>query len=178
MPMSDPSHRPWVVDQLRHATGGNLAAITSVIDVGAGGGGWRLFLGPWLPRSRWTAVEIFEPYVDRFMLASHYHDVIVGDVRDLDPFPPADVIILGDVLEHMTRDQARLVWDRARAAAWRVILGIPVRPYPQGESQGNAWEAHIVDDWTDASVKASFPGIYAWSVNQDTGAYIAAGEAG
>src|SRR5690242_4035508 len=104
MPMSDPSHRPWVLEQLRVAAPAGLSIIGSVVDVGAGSGGWRQFLGPWLPQSRWTAIEIHEPYVDRFMLGSHYHRVVTGDVRDMDPFPPADLVIFGDVLEHMPAD--------------------------------------------------------------------------
>lgn len=175
MPMSDPSHRPFVLQQLRE-TFGDLHQVGSVVDVGAGFGGWREFLGPWMPRSRWTAIEIWEPYVDRFMLQHRYHHVIAGDVRDLDPFPPADLVIFGDVLEHMPAEDARAVWDRARAVARRLVIGIPVRPYPQGESEGNPWEAHITD-WTPGSVQGFFPGIYAGSCNVDTGAFIAEGEA-
>jgi|HubBroStandDraft_6_1064221.scaffolds.fasta_scaffold1051723_2 hypothetical protein len=178
MPMSDPSHRPWVLEHLRLAYPGALSLMTGqVVDVGAGFGGWREFLGPHLPRSRWTAVEIWKPYVDRFMLADRYHQVITGDVRDLDPFPPADVVIFGDVLEHMPAGDARQVWDRARAVAWRLVLGIPVRHYPQGESQGNPWEAHVTH-WNPSSVEGFFPGIYARSCNVDTGAFLAEGLAG
>jgi SAM-dependent methyltransferase len=176
MPMSDPSHRPWVLDRLFEIPGGP-AGIKTVVDVGAGGGGWRLFLGPHLPNSRWTAVEIWEPYVDRFMLRSHYQEVIVADVRDLDPFPAADLVIFGDVLEHMPAGDAVTVWDRARAAAGHLVIGIPVRPYPQGESQGNPWEAHV-EDWSDYSVRKVFPGIVAGTCGPDTGAYLAVGLAG
>lgn len=173
MPMSDPSHRPWVLDALREPFG-NLHQVGSVVDVGAGFGGWREFAGPWMPRSRWTAVEIWEPYVERFMLQHRYHQVITADVRDLDPFPPADLIIFGDVLEHMPAADARLVWGRARAVARQLVIGIPVRPYPQGESEGNPWEAHITD-WTPGQVEDWFAGIYARSVNVDTGAFLATG---
>ena len=176
MPMSDPSHRPFVLEQLRAAFGGDLNTVTSVIDVGAGFGGWREFLGPWLPRSRWTAIEIWEPYVDRFLLRYRYQDVLVADVRDLDPFPAADLIIFGDVLEHMPAHDARLVWDRARAVAHRLVIGIPVRPYPQGECEGNPYEAHITD-WNHGTVENWFPGIYAAQCNTDTGAFLAEGQA-
>jgi hypothetical protein len=174
--MSDPSHRPWVLDQLRDACGGDLNQVSTVTDVGAGFGGWREFAGPWMPRSRWTASEIFEPYVDRFMLQHRYHQVHVGDVRALDPFPASDVVIFGDVLEHMPAADAITVWERARAVAWRLVIGIPVRPYPQGESEGNPWEAHITD-WHPTLVENCFPGIYAASCNVDTGAFIAGGKA-
>lgn len=175
MPASDPSHRPWVLNQLlSEIDDGTLGEIRTVVDVGPGCGSWRIFLGPWMPQSRWTAVEIFEPYVDRFLLAHHYHDVIVGDVRDLDPFPACDLVIFGDVLEHMPAADALTVWDRARAVCRRLVLGIPVRDYPQGEWEGNAHEAHLTT-WDDASVRATFAGIYAGVTNGDTGAYLANG---
>jgi hypothetical protein len=148
--------------------------IETVVDVGPGCGSWRIFLGPWLPQSRWTAVEIHQPYVDRFLLAHHYHDVIVADVRDLDPFPACDLVIFGDVLEHMPAADALAVWGRARAVSSRLVLGIPVRHYPQGPWEGNDHEAHITT-WDDGSVRATFDGIYAGTCNGDTGAYLAEG---
>jgi hypothetical protein len=174
MPMSDPSHRPWVIKRLREAAGGDLGRVRSVIDVGAGFGGWREFAGPWMPNSRWTAVEIWQPYMERFMLPNRYHQVHCADVRLLDPFPRADIVIFGDVLEHMPAQDAAAVWYRARAVSWRLVIGIPVRPYPQGASQGNPFEAHVAD-WTEWQVRNTFDGIYAQSVNPDTGAFLAEG---
>lgn len=171
--MSDPSHRPWVLDQLREIPGG-LTGIKTVVDVGAGFGGWREFLGPHMPASRWTAVEIWEPYAERFMLEHRYHQVIIGDVRELVPFPAADLVIFGDVLEHMPAGDAVTVWARALAAASRLVIGIPVRPYPQGASQGNPYEAHVAD-WSDYTVQKMFAGIYAGQAGADTGAYLAEG---
>ena len=173
MPASDPSHRPWVKNHLE--TEEFLTSYRNVVDVGPGCAEWRIFLGPWMPGSRWTAIEIYQPYVDRFLLEHHYHQVTVADVRSVDPFPVADLVIFGDVLEHMPADDALAVWNRARAVSKRLILGIPVRPYPQGAWEGNDAEAHVTD-WTDASVRATFPGIYAGTCNADTGAYLAAGE--
>lgn len=176
--MSDPSHRPWVLEQLAAACAPqSLDKITSVVDVGAGFGGWREFLGPFMPRSRWTAIECWPPYADRFMLRHRYHDVVVADVREINPFPPADLVIFGDVLEHMPSGDARQVWDRARRAAWRLVIGIPVRPYPQGESEGNPYEAHITE-WTAGAVENWFEGVYARQTNADTGAFLAEGLAG
>lgn len=175
MAMSDPSHRPWVLHQLRDACGGDLGRIRSAVDAGAGLGGWKEFCGPWFGDCRWTAVEIHQPYVDRFIMQYRYANVLVCDLRDLDPFPPADVVFFGDVLEHMPADDAVKVWDRAREVSWRLVLGIPVREYPQGESLGNPHEAHLAT-WYTPTVLASFTGIYAHAENADTGAFIAEGK--
>lgn len=174
MPMSDPSHRPWVLNLLRKASADDLTLIQSAVDAGAGLGGWKEFTGPWMPSCAWTAVEIHAPYVERFIMQHRYQRVLVADLRDLDPFPAADVVFFGDVLEHMPAGDAVKVWDRARAVSWRLVLGIPVRDYPQGEVLGNPHEAHV-STWSTESVLASFAGIYAHRDNADTGAFIAEG---
>lgn len=176
MPLSDHSHRPWVLKQLEKAAG-DLTRIRSAVDAGAGFGAWKEFCGPWTgDQCEWTAIEIWEPYVSRFLLPYRYRAVICADLRDLDPFPAADVVFLGDVLEHMTEQEAVTVWDRARKSAWRLVTGIPVVPYPQGEAEGNPHEEHV-STWSPESVLASFGGIYAHRVNAVTGAFIAEGEA-
>jgi hypothetical protein len=68
------------------------------------------------------------------------------------------------------------VWNRAWRSSWRLVLGIPVTEYPQGEAEGNPYEAHV-STWSPESVLASFAGIYAHQCNAVTGAFIAEGEA-
>jgi len=172
--MSDPSHRPFVLQQLIGAAWGR-DRIRSAVDAGTGFGGWQAFAGPWWPNCTWTAVEIHEPYRDRFLYDFRYPGgVHIADLRDLDPYPQADVWFLGDVLEHMSAADAVKVWEKAREAAWRVVLGIPIRDYPQGEWGGNPHEAHVAT-WYTETVLRDLPGIYAHQANQDTGAFIAAG---
>jgi hypothetical protein len=121
-------------------------------------------------------VEIWEPYCERFLLKHRYGTVLNADLRDLDPFPAADVVFLGDVLEHMDAADAIKVWNRAWRSSWRLVLGIPVTEYPQGEAEGNPYEKHV-STWSAESVLASFAGIYAHQCNAVTGAFIAEGEA-
>lgn len=174
MPMSDPSHRPFVLQQLLGAAG-DPARIRSAVDAGTGFGGWEAFMHPWWPNSQWTAIEIYKPYVDRFLLEFRYRGGVLNtDIRDLDPYPRADVWFLGDILEHMPVPDAIKVWEKAREAAWRVVLGIPIREYPQGAWEGNEHEAHVAT-WTTETVLRDLPGIYAYQANADTGAFIASG---
>jgi hypothetical protein len=67
--------------------------------------------GPWLlraafPGAYWTAIEIWEPYVEAFGLTQKYDKVIVHDVRRMEKLPDADLYIFGDVPEHMPPDEA------------------------------------------------------------------------
>jgi hypothetical protein len=137
-------------------------------------GGWRQFSGPWMPACRWTAIEIWEPYSERFRLQSLYSEVIIADVRELDPLPRADLYFLGDVLEHMEPGDSVRTWNRVREACWRVILGIPVEYTPQGECLGNPHEAHL-SHWSVEGIYAEMPGITGHVRNDWNGAFLAEG---
>jgi hypothetical protein len=158
MPHSDAALRSWTA-QVLHKYG---VEITSVVDVGANAGNLREFFGGHLPNANWTGIEIWEPYVSEFGLDQRYDKVIVADVRQLDPLPPADLYLFGDVLEHMPAADAVAVWNRAREVASWLVIGIPVVYYPQGPSGGNPYEEHVCH-WNVRKVLDRFPGIIEWA---------------
>lgn len=144
-----------------------------IVDVGAGAGGWHRAVAPSVPGARWTAVEVWEPYITRFRLADRYDQVVQQDVRTLDWAALApDVVIAGDVLEHMTTEEAVALVDAAFAAGARaVVVAIPIIHYPQGESHGNPFERHVRDDWTDEEVRATWAPV-ACHVGAVVGTYL------
>jgi trans-aconitate methyltransferase len=145
-----------------------------VLDIGVGAGTYGTVLRELCPGAKLTGVEAWAPYVDQFDLHAIYDEIIVADVRYLAALPRADVVILGDVLEHMTEDEAIAVWRMARGAARKAVyLSIPIIHYPQGHLEGNPFEEHIVDDWTHERVLATFEGIGAHWTGTIVGAYEA-----
>jgi 2-polyprenyl-3-methyl-5-hydroxy-6-metoxy-1,4-benzoquinol methylase len=103
---------------------------------------------------RWTAIEGWAPYVDEFGLKDLYDEVIVSDARHLNWLNfAADLVIAGDVLEHMERDDARRLIKRIKQGAQNLIVSIPVLHLPQGAVNGNPLERHV-DHWTAASMGA------------------------
>ncbi len=133
----------------------NLVQPRTVVDVGAGCGTYAKLMRPFdTPGTHWTAVEAWEPYVEEFGLTRLYDKVIVADVRQL-PWTDlrADLIIAGDVLEHMSAADARMVLERARHAARYVIVSVPVLHLDQGAVNGNPYECHV-DHWSAASMSA------------------------
>lgn len=139
----------------------------TVVDVGAGAGtyaklmredselittgGGEIVRRMW--HDRWTAVEAWEPYVAEFRLHDLYDEVTVSDARHL-PWTAyrADLVIAGDVLEHMTRDDAQALLRRIRQGAANLIVSIPVLHLPQGAVNGNPYERHV-DHWTATSMR-------------------------
>jgi hypothetical protein len=142
----------------------------SVLDVGPGVGTYaRLLAGPDVRHI--VGLEVWEPYLTTYHLADHYDELVVGDVRTA-PLPEVDVVILGDVLEHMSRAEAVEVWRRAgEAARLAVYLSMPIVHYPQDEIEGNPFEVHVEEDWDPASVTATFEGIGAVFTGTEVGVF-------
>lgn len=168
MPYSAGECRPWMLDKMRKL---NPA---SMLDVGVGAGIYGILFGDHFPGAQRIGVEIWEPYVWRFCLRDIYHRLIVGDIRTLAPWPAVDVVIFGDVIEHMAQDEARKVWATAREVAGKAVyLAIPIVHYPQGPWAGNPHEAHVVDDYSHERVLETFEGIGDWQLGNEVGAYEA-----
>ena len=165
MASSNPENREWVlnkVSQLQPKT---------IIDVGAGAGIYCRLLRPYVP-ANYAAIEIYQKNVDQYKLRDLYDDVWIDDVRNFKSLQ-ADLVIFGDVLEHMTKEEAIRVWDVASKGCKYAILSIPIIHYPQGVIDGNHHEAHIVDDWNNISVFESFKNIVECKLGAETGAYLA-----
>jgi hypothetical protein len=170
---------PYSSDEGKHVIHNWLTGINprAVLDIGAGAGTYGRMVRAICPQAAVDAVEIFEPYVSRFDLSHVYDAVIIGDVRDVNTtslFPREyDVIIMGDVLEHMTAWEAEKVWcTLLPLARHAVIVSIPVVEYPQGPSEGNVHEAHV-STWDVASVLKRMPEIDEWWVGSEIGVFRA-----
>jgi len=148
--------------------------IASVLDCGCGSGTYKTLLGSILPGATWTGIDAWEPYVSQFELEKLYDRIIVSDLRQVaySSLPPADLVIFGDVLEHMTQAEAIDVVSQARAIASYVLISIPVVDYPQGEVHGNPYEVHIKEDWNHYQVMGSFAGVSAFFIHDHIGVYF------
>lgn len=144
---------PWSSGALRAIGVEHINALdpATILDVGAGAGTWQT----WWRRGEWTAVEIWEPYIERFGLADRYARVLLGDARALDLGGPYDLAICGDVLEHVECPLS--LFQRIRTVARQLLVQVPVGVWPQGPEEGNPYEAHVVT-LTRAEVE-QWPGV-------------------
>lgn len=153
---------------------------THIIDVGAGQGKYRVLLPEY---EAVDAIEVFEPYVEQNNLRALYRNVYVSNVVDWvdasGTWQQVDdaVVIMGDVLEHLTYDDAYRVICYLCTWAREIIAVVPYE-YPQDEEDGNVHQRHLQDDLTvDVMAKAypqltlvdvelredkPFKGIYRW----------------
>lgn len=135
----------------------NQSTISRILDIGCGSGTYpRLIKQEFClcQDAEWVGVEAWLPYIQEFKLNTLYNQVINCDVRELDwnNMGHFDVAIAGDVLEHMTKQQAvDLVESVLDHSTW-LIISIPIRYMPQDDIDGNPFEVHVKPDWTHDEV--------------------------
>ena len=164
MPWSNAENQHWVLNKVV-----SLKPET-IIDVGAGSGTYAKLLRPYID-ARFVGIEIFPDYIDTYKLKDLYDEIWLEDVRKYVNLE-ADLIIFGDVLEHMTVDQAVKVWEVAKRGCKYGLISVPIVHYPQGEWFGNPHEAHVVDDWDNIKVWQTFDCIKECIVGKETGTYL------
>lgn len=125
-----------------------------ILDVGAGCGTWRDLLHEY---RNMDAVEIFPNTAVE--IRHKYRKVFCADVVN-HRFTWYDLIIFGDVLEHMTVEDAQAVLAYTKGRCRDVLIAVPFL-YPQGECYGNPWERHIQDDLTPELFNERYPGFEA-----------------
>lgn len=168
---------PWSSDENRDWLLSHITEHDNVLDVGAGAGVWADLLKDKV--NTIDAVEIFEPYIERFGLESKYGHIYKGDFKDLAiPTDFYSVVILGDVLEHFEIDDALKVWDKARMiAGWggQVLLSTPIVDWPQGKEEGNIHEAHL--SFFDMDALLNLEGVVEVREGELIGSVLAEGKA-
>lgn len=132
----------------------HFAPGSTCLDVGACDGKWHGLLGHYLTMD---AVEIFEPNIEEHRLRYKYRHVYNCDVLDYH-YSWYDLVIFGDVIEHMTVENAQAVLRWARQRCNDMIVGVPFL-YPQEEIYGNPYEEHIQPDLTDKVFGERYPGF-------------------
>lgn len=132
----------------------NFPKGSTCLDVGACDGKWFSLLGDYLAMD---AVEIFLPNIDKHDLRNKYRMVYGVDIAYL-PYKWYDLIIFGDVLEHMTVAKAQKVVEYARPRCKDMIIAVPYL-YTQPPIYGNQWEEHIQNDLTPEIFDKRYPGF-------------------
>lgn len=142
---------------------------TSVLDVGAGKGKYRLLLPEY---ACVDAVEIWAPYVTGYALHDVYRAVYQRDITELvQEFGAADVrydlVIMGDVLEHLIVDDARITLQWLRNVAGEVLIIVPYN-YEQGEEHGNPYQRHEQPDLTVENMHERYPDLRLTTIQVDS----------
>lgn len=139
---------------------------STCLDVGACDGKWFDFF---CNDFKMDAVEIFKPNIINHRLEQKYNFVFHGDINDY-LYDWYDLIIFGDVIEHMTVDKAQRVLDYAWHRCRDMIVAVPYL-YTQPPIYGNPWEEHIQNDLTHEIFTQRYKGFTPLWKNVEYGYY-------
>lgn len=92
-----------------------------ILDVGPGEGTYYNLLPDY---KNMDCVEIYEPYVNQFNLKEKYKNVFVSNILDFD-FEYYDVIIMGDILEHIETEKAVELINKLIKKCDDIIISVP-----------------------------------------------------
>lgn len=146
----------------------NFDSNAKILDVGPYDGRWADRLRACF--SNIDAVEAFEPYVEHFNLRPKYNNIFISDIMNFE-FDYYDVIIMGDILEHLTVEQSRELIDRIYNKCQQLIIIVPYE-YPQDEYDNNEYQIHRQEDLTDEIFKQRYPEFDLMMNDELRGCYI------
>lgn len=174
MPTSNYRGKRFIEEQLKRMIG--QFSCQAVLDIGAGAGIYHDLFNDVLPGAHWTAIEIWEPYIIQYRLQNRYQEVINQDARLVDYAnmeKKFDVVFAGDVLEHMAKDEAVNLVNRVLDSHRCMMVSIPVVYMPQGTFEGNPYEAHVKDNWTDDEMRDTFGSdVISFAMDHEVGIYL------
>lgn len=133
---------------------GRFAQGDSCLDVGPCDGTWFNRLGGWMTMD---AVEIYRPNIEYHGLENKYRNVWCMDAAELE-YEWYDLVLFGDVIEHMTVEQAQKAIGYAKEHSGEILVAVPFL-YRQGPMYGNQWEAHVQEDLTPEVFNERYPGF-------------------
>jgi len=145
----------------------NIPKHLRILDVGPGVGTYADLLVN--ENYRIDAVEIFPPYIQKYGLIDKYDNVFIGDICTFD-ITDYDFIILGDVLEHIPKDDAIKLYSSFIEQGKEMLVAVPFE-MEQGEHEGNIYETHHQIDLTPQVIRERYPELKSLKEINDYGYY-------
>ena len=124
-----------------------------ILDMGPGKGTYYDLLGP---TYYWSCVEIWHPAVEA--LQGKYRYIYEMDIRDFVYVDYYDLVIFGDVLEHMSIEDAQKCIAAAKENSDSILIAFPY-DLEQGAIYGNEAERHIQYTTTPELFDKYYPGF-------------------
>jgi autotransporter strand-loop-strand O-heptosyltransferase len=146
----------------------NIPTTKKILDVGPGEGTYSKLLRDL--GYKMDCVEIYEPYVSTYNLKEKYDNVIINNIINQN-ISDYDFIILGDVLEHISSEDAQTLIKKIVNQGKECLVAIPYL-MPQDGLDENEYEKHLQEDLTPEVMKFRYPELECLYSNSSYGYYI------
>ena len=164
MPFSTPIFKQQTLDFLTT----KYNSSHTILDLGAGCGTYSDLLRTHFPKI--DAVEIHEPYIQDYHLKNKYVNVYNENALTFD-FDYYDIIILGDILEHISEENAIKLLDKLCSKCDELIVCVPFNS-EQGIHFNNVYEIHLQTTLTNERFLETYKGFRPFALRYDYGIYI------
>jgi cyclopropane fatty-acyl-phospholipid synthase-like methyltransferase len=175
MAKSSKNGKQWTKNKLESMLNKN----STILDIGCGQGTYYDLFKDHneISLANWIAVEVWEPYIKKYNLHGKYKNVINQDARNLNwkNIGQFDLVFMGDVLEHMTKEDAQTLVSNVLTNSKWALISIPIVYLPQGADNGNEFEIHVKPDWSHNEVLESFSNIIESYTEGIIGVYLLKG---
>lgn len=145
----------------------NVPTTQKILDIGPGEATYFNLLHS--SGYRIDALEIYNPYIEKYSLQEKYDKVFLGDVRSFD-FSNYDFVIIGDVLEHLSIVDSERLLNKLRVRKIQALIAVPYL-MEQGEYDGNIYETHLQPDLTKEVIEKRYPDLKLIFANEFYGYY-------
>lgn len=159
------THNETIVKYLKSSFSKNLR----ILDVGAGDGLWGKILNK---QHHIDGVEIFKPYIEKYELERHYNNIYNINILDFEfQNDYYDIIIMGDVLEHIELEDAQKLVSKLSKKTKELIIVVPYM-LQQAAYDKNIYQEHKQPDLTHENFLKRYPEMSLLVKNDYLGVYI------
>lgn len=142
----------------------------TILDVGAGCGTYYNLLHDYFTEQSFDAVEVFEPNIEKYELKNKYKNVYDVDIKRF-WYDFYNIIIFGDIIEHLTVNEAQKVLKYAYDRCDEMIVAVPYE-MEQGIAEDNVYEIHKQPDLTPENMLERYPMLKLLYKNSKYGYYV------
>jgi 2-polyprenyl-3-methyl-5-hydroxy-6-metoxy-1,4-benzoquinol methylase len=134
----------------------NINKNAKILDVGFGSGVYGKVLRAFNYRNI-DGIDIYGDNIEKLGLDMIYDNIFIENILDFD-FKYYDLIIMGDVLEHIELELAKNLLSKFIKGnkCGNIVVSIPYE-YEQGEEYGNPYEKHLQPGVTQEYMKKHYP---------------------
>lgn len=157
-------YKPEIKEYLKNKFKSNA----KILDVGAGCGTYYNLLHDYFKYI--DGVEVFKPNIDNYNLTQKYHRIYNSNIKDF-KYDFYDIIIFGDIIEHLDTNEAQEVLKYAYTKCKEMIVAVPYE-LEQGIEENNIYEIHKQADLTPKIMKERYPMLKELYSNELYGYYV------
>lgn len=134
----------------------NVRKDAKILDVGFGSGVYGKLLRAFYYQNI-DGVDVYDKNIREMGLDKIYDNILIENILDFD-FEYYDLIIMGDVLEHIELESAKKLLSRfiENNKCSKIIVSIPYE-YEQSELYGNKHEKHLQSEVTAEYMEEHYP---------------------